>query len=46
MTGSFAFFLKHTFGADDVAGKYIYVHNLEVDQNLQSNATTTKNSVP
>ena len=45
-TGSFAFPLKHTFDADDVAGKYLYIHNLEVDQNLHSNATITKNAVP
>ena len=42
----FASFLKHTFDADDVAGKYLYMHNLEVNQNLHSNATTTKNAVP
>ena len=36
-------FLKHTFDADDVAGKYLYIHNLEVDQNLHSYATTTRN---
>ena len=42
----FAFFFKLAFDADDVAGKYVYVHNLEVYQNLHSNVTTTKNSVP
>ena len=43
--GVFAF-LKHTFNADDDAGKYLYIHNLEVDQNLHRIATTMKNSVP
>ena len=42
--GMFAF-LKHTFDAGDVSGKYLYIHDLEVDQNLHSNATTTNNSV-
>ena len=44
--GVFAFFLKHTFDADDIAGKYLYIHNLELDQNLHSNSTTMKNSMP
>ena len=44
----FFFFFKHTFDADDVAGKYLYVglHNLQVDQNLHSNARTMKNAMP
>ena len=40
------FFFKHTLNADDIAGKYLYIHNLEVDHNLHSNTSTMKNSMP
>ena len=41
----FAFFKSTHLIADDVAGKCPYIHNLEVDQNLHSNAKSTKNSM-